>query len=240
MTSLRAPTLLLAALALAGCPSTGRGDPPARPTAEPPTAEAPTAEAPKAPPPRADPTPPPADTRSTPMTDFDKARAAYVAHIAEKTGAAPDAVAVVPKTEGLAARWRVPAGADTIDPRIGDAWAFEGGQAGDPPYKMQRGWATADGDVLTAKGPLGRLFVEAGAWSDSPKMSIDEVVSRLIWSFGPRHRPTRAPSVKVERAEDGSGAVHFQTDMSAPGGPPQAGTFVITLGADQTATLEAR
>ncbi|MCB9529990.1 MAG: hypothetical protein R3F65_08095 [bacterium] len=169
---------------------------------------------------------------------FDRARQAFAAFVGGEVGLPAAEVSVVPLSEPLAAKWKVPAGRDKIDPRIGGAWAFEAGRRGDPPAQMVRGWATADGVVITRERNLGRLVREAGPWDAAPRVGVEGLVARLVWSMGAPHRVAASPVV-VERSPEGRGTVAFATEITAPGGPSRQVRFVLHLDGGEGATLEA-
>src|SRR5262249_3269808 len=93
--------------------------------------------------------------RSDPMhAGFDKAHTSFRDHAARVLKLAPDRVLVSPIEEDPSVQ---------LDQRIGAAWAFYGSSK-DHPDRQFRGWAIADGTVITPDQNLGLLLAEAGVW----------------------------------------------------------------------------
>lgn len=205
--------LALAALVL-GCSSDVRSQPDARPDTL--SSEAPASRAPAT-----------APAGNPSMEDgFAKATEAFTAAAAAHFAIGADQVTTVPRAEVLAGMWKVASGADQINPMVGKAFAFEAAQTG-VVGRTFRGWALPDGTVITQKQNLGALLKAAEAGG----VSVDDVVRRLIWSFGPPHVPSDAPA-----AVEGD-TVRFETRLVIPGGPQQSARFVITRAADGSAQL---
>jgi hypothetical protein len=123
-----------------------------------------------------------------------------------------------------------------------------------------RGWATADGTVITPKRDLGRLFAEAGVWRQPPGGKLDGLASTLaddlVWSYGEGaavESSNGAAYPTLTLAADGAGTlVFFSTTASSDADPDAistsggaggggAGQFTfqdtVVLGADHAATL---
>ena len=87
-----------------------------------------------------------------------------------------------------------------------------------------RGWATADGAVITPKRNLGLLFAEAGVWSQPPNTKLDDLAitlaEALVWSYGEGAalESSGVPYPALSLAPDGSGQLVFfsTTERSDP------------------------
>jgi hypothetical protein len=143
----------------------------------------------------------------------------------------------------------------------GGAWQyvmFHGGNLAN----AVRGWATADGTVITRDQNLGVLFAEAGVWARPPIHSATELANLLaedlVWSYGITNElamtigDMEAPRLTL--AADGSGTLRFFSNDHGGGSRPvpaaQAGPLgsggapadvywenVVVLTADHKATL---
>jgi hypothetical protein len=120
-----------------------------------------------------------------------------------------------------------------------------------------RGWATADGTVITPSRNLGLLFAEAGVWTQPPHTKLDDLAitlaEDLVWSYGEGaslESSTGFPYPMLTLASDGSGTLVFfsSTESAEPdpearpaggGGGAGQSTFqdTVTLTADHKATL---
>src|SRR5215468_1023086 len=98
--------------------------------------------------------------RSGPVPGFDKAHASFRDHAARALKLSPDRILVSPIEEDASVQ---------LDQRVGAAWAFYGSSK-DHPDRQVRGWAIADGTVITPDQNLGLLMVEAGVWTAKPKL----------------------------------------------------------------------
>lgn len=196
----------------------------------------------------------------TPMSDgFEVASAAFVAHAAQHYGVQPAQIFIVPKTAGLAETWKVASGATQINPKVGAAWAFETARGGQPGPPL-RGWALADGTIITRKANLGQLMIAAGLapgqaapaqaapshttpgqatpiQSPGP-LTPEQLVQRLIWSFGPPHVPSDQPVTQTHASPGTPGTLTFSSRLIIPGGPLQVASFILTQTADGQAELK--
>jgi hypothetical protein len=125
-----------------------------------------------------------------------------------------------------------------------------------------RGWATADGAVITPNRNLGLLLAEAGVWTQPPNTKLGDLAMTLaedlVWAYGEGAEVESSgdfPYPALTLAADGAGALVFfsSTQSSDPdpeahlGGGAAAGggggagqsTFqdTVTLTADHQATL---
>lgn len=120
-----------------------------------------------------------------------------------------------------------------------------------------RGWAIADGTLITPDQNLGILFAEAGVWADPPAKPPSDLASTLaddlVWSYGsaaevePPSNGMTAPWLVL--AADGSGTLVFfsrsesealdpEADDGAGGGAAQFSfKDTVVLTADHKATL---
>ena len=103
--------------------------------------------------------------------------------------------------------------------------------------RCARGWATADGTVITPTQNLGRLFAEAGVWARPPVASLEQLAAMLaddiVWSYSEDDRvevSADAKPPKLELAADGSGSLRFVTMSHSPAvdfddqfAPPESG-----------------
>jgi hypothetical protein len=127
--------------------------------------------------------------------------------------------------------------------------------------RCARGWATADGTVITPTQNLGRLFAEAGVWAKPPGASLDQLAEALaediVWSYAEDDRVEVGDGAKPPElvlAADGSGRLRFimmsrsgsgdfesQFDPAVGGGGGGFGqTYLqvdVALTADHKATL---
>lgn len=172
------------------------------------------------------------ENKSAPMQDgFDKAHASFRDHAAHVLKLSPDRVLVSPIEADPSVQ---------LDQRIGAAWAFYGSSK-DHPNQQVRGWAIADGTVITPDQNLGLLLVEAGAWSGKPKLDANALADRLVWAMGMNHRVVGSRSLHVD--PNGTGTLSFQVSYRPPGpggaggGPDRVSQCTVTLTADHHARL---
>ncbi len=136
---------------------------------------------------------------------FDKARASFCDYAARELKLSPDRVLVSPIEEDPSVQ---------LDQRVGAAWAFYGSSK-DHPDRQVRGWAIADGTVITPNQNLGLLLAEAGVWSGKSKLDAAALADRLVWSMGANHRVVGASSLHVDPS--GTGTLSFQVAYRPPG-----------------------
>jgi hypothetical protein len=171
------------------------------------------------------------EKRSDPMPGFDKAHASFRDHAARALKLSPDRILVSPIEEDASVQ---------LDQRVGAAWAFYGSSR-DHPDRQVRGWAIADGTVITPEQNLGLLFAEAGVWSGKPKLDADALAERLAWAMGMNHRVVGPRSLHV--APSGTGTLSFQVAYRPPGpggaggGRDRISQCTVTLTADHHARL---
>lgn len=165
------------------------------------------------------------------MQGFDKAHASFRDHAARALKLSPDRILVSPIEEDASVQ---------LDQRIGAAWAFYGSSK-DHPDRQVRGWAIADGTVITPEQNLGLLLAEAGVWSGKPKLDADALAERLAWAMGANHRVVGPRSLHVE--PNGTGTLSFQVAYRPPGpggaggGRDRLSQCTVTLTADHHARL---
>jgi len=167
---------------------------------------------------------------------FDKALASFKEHAAQTLG-----VTVADLQGGPADE----AGAAVMKEKVGNAWAMRFYRKDDP-TRDARGWAVADGSVITPEQNLGKLFEEAGAWTPAPARDGAALAELLVWSMGMNHRVLVKPqwkafAPKLVVAADGTGTLEFVDAYREPGpggagGGPEAYTrWTIKLTADHQA-----
>jgi hypothetical protein len=124
-----------------------------------------------------------------------------------------------------------------------------------------RGWATAEGTVITPNRNLGILFAEAGVWSQPPGTKLGDLAltlaEDLVWSYGEGATVDSSDGLAypaLTLAADGAGTLVFfsSTQSTDPdpearatssggggGGGPGQLTFqdTVTITADHKATL---
>jgi hypothetical protein len=171
--------------------------------------------------------------RSDSMPGFDKAHASFRDHAARVLKLSSDRVLVSPIEEDASVQ---------LDQRVGAAWAFYTSSK-DHPDRQLRGWAVADGTVITPEQNLGLLLVEAGVWSGTPKLDASALAERLAWAMGANHRVVGQRSIHVEPS--GTGTLIFQVAYRPPGpggaggGRDRISQCTVTLSADHHARLVA-
>jgi hypothetical protein len=170
--------------------------------------------------------------RSDPMhAGFDKAHASFRDHAARALKLSSDRVLVSPIEEDASVQ---------LDQRVGAAWAFYGSSK-DHPDRQVRGWAVADGTIITPEQNLGLLMVEAGVWSGKPKLDADALAERLAWAMGMNHRVVGPRSLRVDPS--GAGTLSFQVAYRPPGpggaggGRERVSQCTVALTADHHARL---
>jgi hypothetical protein len=162
---------------------------------------------------------------------FDKAQASFRDHAARALKLASDRVLVSPIEEDASVQ---------LDQRVGAAWAFYGSSK-DHPDRQVRGWAIAEGTVITPDQNLGLLMAEAGVWSGKPKLDADALAERLVWAMGMNHRVVGPRSLHVDPS--GKGTLSFQVAYRPPGpggaggGRERVSQCTVTLTADHHARL---
>jgi hypothetical protein len=162
---------------------------------------------------------------------FDKAHASFRDHAARVLKLAPAGVLVSPIEDDPSVQ---------LDQRFGAAWAFYGSSK-DHPDQQVRGWAIADGTIITPEHNLGILLAEAGVWSGKPKLDADALAERLVWAMGTNHRVVGPRSLHVDPS--GTGTLSFQVGYrpagpgSAGGGRERVSQCTVTLTGDHHARL---
>ncbi|HEX2573374.1 MAG TPA: hypothetical protein VH877_27745 [Polyangia bacterium] len=121
---------------------------------------------------------------------------------------------------------------------IGGAWAFNAALAADP-KRLVRGWALADGTVITTEQNFGRLLAEAGLWA-SPPSDLGKLSMAVAWSLGQGYVAFGAPAVKL--GPDGAGEITFEVTFQEGGGggyvsPQSKYDAVVTVAKDRSATV---
>jgi hypothetical protein len=172
------------------------------------------------------------EKRSDPMhAGFDKAHASFRDHAARALKLSSDRVLVSPIEEDASVQ---------LDQRVGAAWAFYGSSK-DHPDRQVRGWAVADGTIITPEQNLGLLMVEAGVWGGKSKLDADALAERLAWAMGMNHRVVGPRSLRVD--PNGTGTLSFQVAYRPPGpggvggGRDRVSQCTVTLTADHHARL---
>jgi len=159
---------------------------------------------------------------------FNKARSSFRDFAARTLGVAASHLGVSP----------IAADASVQPPqKLGGAWAFYGYDDRMPAREV-RGWALADGTVVTPKRNLGRLLREAGVWRKQLEVSDSELAERVVWAMGPKYRI--AGGVLLEVKPDGTGLFKFRAYYREPGpayGPGALWQFTVELTPDQQAQL---
>lgn len=172
------------------------------------------------------------EKRSTAMpASFNQAQSRFREYAAHALKISTDRVLVSPIEEDPSVQ---------LDQRVGHAWAFYGSSK-DHPDRQVRGWAVADGTVITPEQNLGLLLVEAGAWSATPALDADMLAERLAWSMGMNHRVVGPRILQVDK--NGAGTLSFRVAYRPPGrggaggGPEQIVQCTVTLTPDHHARL---
>ena len=162
---------------------------------------------------------------------FQKAQASFLDHAAQVLKLAPERIIVSPVEEDPSVQ---------LDQRVGAAWAFSASPK-DHPDREARGWAVANGTVITPESNLGLLLAEAGVWTPKPALDAEALAGRLAWALGLDYHVTGAPALAVDA--HGAGTLRFQVAYRAPGpggaggGPQKLTQCTVTLTPDHHARL---
>jgi hypothetical protein len=163
---------------------------------------------------------------------FSTAQVAVRDHAAKFFGVKPDTVRVLPFDETVA-----------NEDRMGTLWVFSA-QEGD--RRTIRIFVAPDGTLVTHQQNLGLLFEAAGVWTDSPKLTADEIAKHIVASMGSGHRVyndgVEPPELTLDAS--GAGALVFVVGRKelgpggAGGGPEHWAEVKVVLTPDHQATLE--
>ena len=136
-----------------------------------------------------------------------------------------------------------PDGEDVKMPQtLGKAWAYTAIQKDVPGPRQIRGWATADGTVITPKQNLGALLKEAGVGSKKAKKP-DEIAKAIAWGLGNDYTINLDPWPAITVDKSGAGTFVFAVDGresgpgGAGGGPIKKLLVTIAMAADHSATM---
>lgn len=176
------------------------------------------------------------NTGATNMPDgFAKARANFLDHATKALKSSPDTLIVSPIEESPVVQ---------LEQRVGGAWAFQATLRSEPATNV-RGWAVANGTVITPEQNLGVLFTEAGAWTTSPTLTADELANRIVWAKGMNHRVVNDPSPPaLDVSSAGAGTLTFSLGYREPGpggaggGPEKIAEVVVTLTDDHKGDMQ--
>jgi hypothetical protein len=175
-------------------------------------------------------TPPPqgsaAPSKGKAMSGFVKASNAFRDHAIKVLGSSD--VASGPNSEAI-----------KMPQTIGAAWAFNASLSARPD-RMVRGWAVADGTVITPQQSFGLLLEQAGLWA-TPPSDLAKLPAALAWSLGNGYGAGGAPAIKL--GPDGAGTISFDLTYQEAGGgghisPMMHDDVVITVAKDHTATVK--
>lgn len=166
-------------------------------------------------------------TKGKVMSGFAKASSAFREHAIKVLGTS--AVDSGPNNERV-----------TMPNTIGAAWAFTANPTGKPDHPL-RGWALADGTVITRDQNLGKLLEAGGLWA-TPRGDFYKVQEAIAWSLGNEYAPKTDAEIKL--GADGAGAIKFELTYQQSGGGGHISAempvdVVITVAKDHTATLKA-
>lgn len=138
------------------------------------------------------------------------------------------------------------AGPDSQDVKmpqtLGKAWAFTAIQKDIQAPRQIRGWATADGVVITPKQNLGALLKEAGIGTKKAKKP-DEIAKAITWALGNDYSVDLDPWPTATVDKQGAGTFVFAVNGREPGpggaggGPVKKLLVTITIAADHSATM---
>jgi hypothetical protein len=179
--------------------------------------------------------------------EFQKANSAFRDYAATVLKTPASKLRAWPDDESMANGWEAPGAESSFKVKVGRAWGFEV-SLDEQSNKQVRGWATPDGAVITRDHDLGRLFVEAGAWTPKPTLDAAALAQHVVWSMGAdvrllsdwRKEPKPA---KLDVKPDGSGALTFLMGYRQPGpggaggGPEYVFECTVTLTKDHKAQL---
>ncbi len=160
---------------------------------------------------------------------FGKAQASFRQYAAHALKLAPERVLVSPIEEDPSVQ---------LDERVGQAWAFYGSSK-DRPSMQVRGWAIADGTVVSPRQNLGVLFEEAGIWTATPLLAAETLADRMAWAMGMNHRVVGPSTLQI--GANGAGTLTFQVAYRPPGpggaggGPNRIQQCKVTLTANHKA-----
>lgn len=157
---------------------------------------------------------------------FARARASFCAHAAKALKRSVERISVAPIDDEP----------DGQPPqRVGAAWAFYGYESR---AREVRGWAMADGTVITPEMNLGHLLDEAGVWSARPTLDASGLAERIVWALGMNHRVVGPRSLRLDPS--GVGALRFRVAYRPPGpshAPDRVSECTVTLTEDHRAQL---
>jgi hypothetical protein len=127
----------------------------------------------------------------------------------------------------------------TMPHTIGGAWAFNAALSSDP-NRMLRGWALADGTVITLDQNFGRLLEQAGLWA-TPRSDLANLAAAVAWALGNGYQ--RRGGATIQLGPDGGGTVAFELAYQEAGGgghisPVMPCDVAITVAKDHTATVK--
>lgn len=127
----------------------------------------------------------------------------------------------------------------TMPHTIGGAWAFNAALSSNP-SRIVRGWALADGTVITADQNFGRLLEQAGLWA-TPRGDLAKLPAALAWSLGNGYSDNTEPAIKLDAS--GAGTITFDLLYQEAGGGGHVSAqmpydVVITVAKDHTATAK--
>jgi hypothetical protein len=164
------------------------------------------------------------------MSGFETALAAWTSFASKELGVPADQLQAGPQAEVV-----------KMEQTIGKAWAFTASVKTDA-SKTVRGWAMADGTVITTSQNYGALLEQAGLWSDAHSADMSRIPKSVAWSLGPGYSSYGDPDVDIK--SDGSGTVGFVAEYrqagpgGAGGGPSKYFNVIATVGKDHKASVK--
>ena len=164
---------------------------------------------------------------------FEKASAAFRTYAAAQYKVHAEKVEVGPIDEQIATE---------SERTVGRAWAFRALTEGE--RRHVRGWATADGTVVTPAQNFSIFLEEAGLW-DEPKLSADKIAELILWAINDHQLldmggPQNIPPPEIQKNADGSGTLRFIANRQPPGSWIDHREYVIAFTADHQVTLSTR
>jgi hypothetical protein len=162
---------------------------------------------------------------------FQKAFTSFQEHAAAELGVAVEQLQAGPDGEDV-----------KMPQTLGKAWAYTAIQKDVAGPRQIRGWATADGTVITPKQNLGALLKEAGVGGKKAKKP-DEIAKAIAWGLGNDYALNLDPWPAITVDKTGAGTFVFAVDGreagpgGAGGGPIKKLLVTIAIAADHSGTM---